>query len=429
MKLSIILIAVLALTFVLSQDNVEEDYIGKLQKLQKLKDLGILEEQDYNLRKQELIDQYLGKPIQKAPRYRRVLKQVNEDGGNSSWKMPIIVTPQVKWLVSLIGNSMPRSYDDRLPATGKYFWYTEKYLKERPRDPNRNGTIVDFDDQVAIQERALTHIGLNLYDGGVWGVALSLSGLADVVDVYYRNVLYTSTTGSNEFADGLANIRASSHARDYNYGPKQISDKALDKVKMPGNMTYVHLKDPLCCGSCCEVTFDKEIPGGFFYRMIGPSYRMWDPYQGLYGWQWRAQPAGPNNDTTVKWNLAGMIHWNDWKPITGENVWGVMLAPMQTMFIRNCSNVRKFAKFEDAPDEVQFAITILPALMALQSPLGSMYHCPKGSEMFPVDEDEKTNVSNENNFSAYAAFKATHFVFDNYYAGGDTDLDKAKKRS
>jgi len=71
-------------------------------------------------------------------------------------------------------------------------------------------------------------------------------------------------------------------------------------------------------------------------------------------------------------------------------------------------------------------MTILPALKALRSPLGSLYHCPKGAEMFPADDDEKTNVSNENNFSAYAAFKATFFIFDNFYTGGDASLDKAK---
>jgi len=172
---------------------------------------------------------------------------------------------------------------------------------------------------------------------------------------------------------------------------------------------------------------EDSIPGGYFYRMIGPSYRLWDPFQGLYGWQWRAIPAGPNNDTTTKWNLAGLIHWNDWKPITGENVWAVMLAPMQTLFIKNCSHISKFTKFSDAPAEVQFAITIIPALNALRTTLGSLYHCPQGTEMFPKDNDEKTNVSNENNFSAYAAFKALYFVLDNFYASGDTDLDFAKK--
>jgi len=396
----------------------------------------LIDDVEYKLMKKDILDDYIGvtevKDKCRAPKYRYVqdqnaqLRETNNTN-NGSWKMPIVWTPQVKWLVSLMQNSMPRSYDDRLPASGKLFWFTAKYLRERPVDPNRNNSIVPFDDMVATQERALTHIGLNLYDGGVWSVSLALSGLGELVDVYYRNVLYTSTTGSNDYADGLENIRASSATgRDYHYGKAGISDKALDKVKMPGNMTFVHKEEPLCC-VCCKITFDKEIPGGFFYRMIGPTYRMWDPFQGLYGWQWRAQPAGPNNDTTVKWNLAGLIHWNDWKPITGENVWAAMLAPMQTLFIKNCSHIKKFSKFEEAPDEVQFSLTIVPALMALTTQLGSLYHCPKGAEMFPVDEDESTNVSNENNFSAWAALRSVYFVLDTFYTAGDSYIDKKKE--
>jgi len=55
-----------------------------------------------------------------------------------------------------------------------------------------------------------------------------------------------------------------------------------------------------------------------------------------------------------------------------------------------------------------------------------MYHCPEGAKMFPPDEDEATNVSNENNFSAYAAFKALMFILTEYYQGGDSVLDQAK---
>jgi len=50
-----------------------------------------------------------------------------------------------------------------------------------------------------------------------------------------------------------------------------------------------------------------------------------------------------------------------------------------------------------------------------------------GTDMFPVDPDEKTNVSNENNFSAYAAFRAFAFILDNFYGGGDSTLDKVKE--
>jgi len=55
-----------------------------------------------------------------------------------------------------------------------------------------------------------------------------------------------------------------------------------------------------------------------------------------------------------------------------------------------------------------------------------MYHCPKGTKMFPPDPSEETNVSNENNFSAWAAFKALYFILDTFYQGGDSTLDQAK---
>lgn len=45
--------------------------------------------------------------------------------------------------------------------------------------------------------------------------------------------------------------------------------------------------------------------------------------------------------------------------------------------------------------------------------------------MFPPDEAEETNVSNENNFSAWAAFKAFLFILQNYYVGNaDEDLNR-----
>lgn len=161
--------------------------------------------------------------------------------------------------------------------------------------------------------------------------------------------------------------------------------------------------------------------------MIGPTYIMEDPLNGHYGSEWRATPAGPNPDPAQYWNLAGAIHWNDWKPITGENVWGIILGPMQVLFLKNCSRVPTFSTWKDAPYEVQLAVSILPAAEALLSPLGSMYHCPLGTKMYPPDEDEQTNVSNENNFSAWAAYKAFYFILDNYYTGGDPDLDAAKQ--
>jgi len=160
--------------------------------------------------------------------------------------------------------------------------------------------------------------------------------------------------------------------------------------------------------------------------MIGPTYMMLDPWDGAYGLDWRATPAGQNPDQAQYWNLAGVIHWNDWKPITGENVWGAILGPMQVLFLKNCTLIPKFTTFKEAPYEVQLAMSVMPAVEALMSPLGSLYHCPLGAKMYPPDDSEQTNVSNENNFSAYAALKAFLFVLNNWYTSGDKDIDYAK---
>ena len=56
---------------------------------------------------------------------------------------------------------------------------------------------------------------------------------------------------------------------------------------------------------------------------------MTDPFDGDYGNAWKF--PWPNNDTTTPWNIAGLVHWNDWKPITGENVWGAITGPIQVL--------------------------------------------------------------------------------------------------
>jgi hypothetical protein len=132
--------------------------------------------------------------------------------------MPVVFTPQVDWLLSVFNNNMPRSYDDISPYGGKSYWRSHVYLSEGAQD--YNGTRLGFDSEIAIQERALTNVGLNIYDGGVWSVALSLSGLAGIVDIYHNNVLYPSTTGSNPQADGLKSIRAWEPNPDVKHPPE-----------------------------------------------------------------------------------------------------------------------------------------------------------------------------------------------------------------
>lgn len=57
--------------------------------------------------------------------------------------------------------------------------------------------------------------------GGVWAVALALSGLTEVVDVYHRNTLMTSSTGSNPQVNGLKSLRAWEPNPDPKHPPDQ----------------------------------------------------------------------------------------------------------------------------------------------------------------------------------------------------------------
>jgi hypothetical protein len=414
----------------------DDEKYEKLLKLKKLYELDLIDKNEYIEHRDAVInDMLLTKEAESYKHYVKVYEKGSEAGAN--WTMPTRFTPQTDWLLKIFQDSMPRSYDDILPyGGGKSFWKSHNYISEGAMDYNK--TRLPMDSQIAIQERALTHVGLNIYDGSVWALALTLSGMVEIVDVYHMNVLYTSSTGANPQIGGLKSARAwepnpdPKHPPDlFYYGRDKISNVDIDKVTLPANHSFIMFKEGCDCptSGCCEQVFEKEIPGNFFYRMIGPTYIMRDPLQGAYGWTWRAEPAGINPDPAQFWNLAGLIHWNDWKPITGENVWGIILGPIQILFVRNCSHVKEFKTFEDAPYEVQLAVSVLPAALALKSPLGSMYHCPEGTKMFPPDEDEATNVSNENNFSAYAAFKALSYILNKFYKGSDPVLDKAKQIS
>jgi len=125
-------------------------------------------------------------------------------------------------------------------------------------------------------------------------------------------------------------------------------------------------------------------------------------------------------------------HFNDWKPITGENVWGAMLGPLQALGLKTNNNMTNtscgnyfrrpvlacdWKTFDTTPPPVQLGISIIPALLALQSDAGTLFHCPWGAKIFPPDPDEGANVSNENNFSGYASIDTMYWTLTNYSKG------------
>ena len=262
------------------------------------------------------------------------------------------------------------------------YWYSPQYLPSYLH-PN------PLTNQSSILDRTLTQYGLNLYDAATWEIALALSGEFELQDTYEFSILGTSSTGCDTNVGGLCDIRGDTS--DFLYGSSQTPGSALPTVPMPSDS-------------------NKTISGAFFFRMIGASYTTTDPILGNYSPSFRYPYPCASCET---WNIYGIIVWDDWKPITGENVWGLIIGPIQTLYIKYNGALPTWTGYDDAPLAIKLASSIMPALKAMQSPMGSLYHCPAGSDIIPPDPIEGSNVSNENNISGFSAIEMFLYVLQN----------------
>jgi len=305
--------------------------------------------------------------------------------------------PTFVYLIRQLWGGIPHSF-----SVDDGYWFSPAYL-------NYSQHAQPIDGMVAIQDRTCTKFGLNLYDGAVWELALMVDGEFELQESYERQVLYCSTTGRDNI--GLKDIRADTP--DFRYGVNGVSGEALDKVLLPGN--------------CSSPNDDNSntMPGAFMFRMVSNTYTLTDPILGNYAESFKFNASNSTSPRGPTWNKHGQILWNDWKPIMGENVWSLILAPLQLLYMQNNNSIPSFTTVKDAPDRVKLALSVMPAMKAMVSPSGSIYHCPNGSQLYPYDPEEETNVSNENNFSATAALRMLQFALKNGTNGqGDAELQQ-----
>lgn len=305
---------------------------------------------------------------------------------------PRVWDSRVDYLLSQYYHGIPHSYN----APDSYF--RSRAYMELHANP--------LDGQQSIEDRVSTKFGLNLYDAATWEIALGLQNHFEIPAVYNKEVLYGSTTGrAAPLPGGLKNIRANS--QDYKYGQSGTPGDSIEKVTMPGGYANPTSQD----------NTNKKIEGSFFFRMISDCYLCEDPLIGPYAksFQYKHDPnfKGTEPLNAPRWNMNGAIIWNDWKPITGEQAWGVMIGPLQNLYLKYQGEVPFWTTFEEMPAEVQLGLSIMPAVVLMQSTPGSMYHCPIGTQIFPIDEHEGENVSNENNLSMYAGLRILQYFLVN----------------
>ncbi len=110
--------------------------------------------------------------------------------------------------------------------------------------------------------------------------------------------------------------------------------------------------------------------GSFFFRMISDQWSLTDPMTGE------------------------TVNWMDWKPILGENAWAALIGPLQVAYAKYHGQIPLDS------EEVKLAVNLLPALKAMQSPIGGIYHSTWG-----VWGKSPHDISTENNASLYAGLQ------------------------
>lgn len=224
-------------------------------------------------------------------------------------------------------------------------------------------------------ERTITHEGMDIYDGAIYQIVLSLTGnsqdlqRASLADDYY----WQGSVGETW------NIRSGYPINTFIYDPRNPESVSSDVSRLGQR--------------------------GFIFRIIDADgrYLVTDPLDGN-----KYLKGFPDTDR---------LHWVDWKPVAGENAW-VVIAAMQ---------IDHQAPHPDST-ELKLSKELARAAMILQSDIGGVRMAPLGTYR-NLNPDERKNfsptnwwynhISTENNISWYAAFRML------YQATGDMQYANA----
>eukprot|EP01062_Namystynia_karyoxenos_P022995 TRINITY_DN18842_c0_g1_i2.p1 TRINITY_DN18842_c0_g1~~TRINITY_DN18842_c0_g1_i2.p1 ORF type:complete len:686 (+),score=110.36 TRINITY_DN18842_c0_g1_i2:36-2093(+) len=205
-------------------------------------------------------------------------------------------------------------------------------------------------------EQLLTRLGLNIYDGAVWVIALAVLGEFSLPRNYLSSVLAAGRTHA------LQTIIAS---------------------------------DPCCadgsCGFCYgdnPATQTQGPDSALFFRMISQVY---------------AVTGAPDArcPSEREWT------WNDWKPILGENAWAGLLGPAVFAYL---AAGRDFWAVDVHGPVLALGKRIIPTLKAMRvGNTGAVYYAP-GNTWVGGNANPGSSVSTENQVSLLAGLRALRWL-------------------
>eukprot|EP01004_Peranema_trichophorum_P003130 NODE_2136_length_1675_cov_52.047680_g1825_i0.p1 GENE.NODE_2136_length_1675_cov_52.047680_g1825_i0~~NODE_2136_length_1675_cov_52.047680_g1825_i0.p1 ORF type:complete len:526 (+),score=90.48 NODE_2136_length_1675_cov_52.047680_g1825_i0:54-1631(+) len=258
----------------------------------------------------------------------------------------------------------PKNYFDTVPENLKPHDHTAPAMSITCNEIVSAQAWNDYEFQT---EQLLTALGLNIYDGAIWSIALSSQGMVAPASNYYSNVLLAGKSLQ------LANLRGDAPCK--------------------GVLNWGQCTDPKESGICGFCYGDKTVTvahnNAYFFRMISD-------YWAVEGTTLALCP-----DKKLLWT------WNDWKPVLGENAWANYLGALTTVYYRVGKNVQAIP---DSSPEMQLATTMLSTLQLMVAGSSGGVHYTPYNTYFDGDDNAGATVSTENNASLYAGLKALLWI-------------------
>lgn len=298
----------------------------------------------------------LGASLAQAQTYETIAKR-NIHPGKRSVGSSIVKVDQrlVSWMKSNVSPETLLPYSFQIPLAAKRRIYE-----------NMGGAF----SVPGIIERVIVEEGLIIYDGAVRQIVLAMLGGAENIEEASR-LVHTYWNGDLR---ELFNIRAGYPFNNFVYDPQNpdlVSSNMSDHGKR-----------------------------GFIFRIINANgrYNTEDPLDGKI--EFSGFPTWPT------------IHWEDWKPIAGENAW-VTMAALQILHKKYFDGkTGKYASGFEKAIEFQLAEELARAAMILQTENGGIRMAPIGTYMSENDDGHGWYdlISTENNLSWYGAFRMLYEI-------------------
>jgi hypothetical protein len=197
-------------------------------------------------------------------------------------------------------------------------------------------------------ERINVHNGTNIYDAATWQIAVVLGAVENHftnflnVDAYrlaaYQNQVLSRTDDTRDVPTGS---RATTTGSLYVYNGTRITDSR----------------------------------SAYAFRMTAPAWLAPDPLKDSEYAHFITVGKLPGDNPVYRF---GHISWSDWKPITGDNAWALLVGPLQAAYLHYVvDGGDKCVPYSEPA--VQHAISALHTFAAMQSAAGAVYYAPAGT--------------------------------------------------